>query len=238
MVSSPSKFNPPENQTLFCVTIPRSGHHLLEKWMDVYFDGQLSHVGHSRYERLKNPIRKLKNHHLVLNHDFGLRKPWPESWYYAFPKRTDLRYLIQFRNPLLSTISDYYLYAERTLQRSPNQKDWESFGLKAILYRKKFIEKWLFNPLLPHQKNLSFETVALDPAGNLFDILHFAFPSIEIDKEKVEQTVRDFPFRPFRKLRDFEFYDSVYFRKLIKQLGRAGEFLISTQEFNIDFDLP
>jgi|TARA_B110000495_G_C23015531_1_gene601397 hypothetical protein len=231
---STSKLSP-----LFCLTIPRSGYHLLIKRMDFYFGDELQHVELTRYLPLGFPTSKLANHGISLNHDSGINRAWPWSQLYSFPKRDASKYMILFRNPLLSMISDFQLHERNGLKRGGSVGEWKHYAIKGIRYRKRFIRKWLVGYNGDNVLTLSYEQCAKDPKDCLRRaIKHAQRVEERLNEDRLQACLDRFPFDGHREYEDHKFYDKAFFEELRSRLEETAAYLEEHEEYGIDLSLP
>ena len=86
------------------VSFPRSGHHLLVNFLQRYFGGRFAYCeyyNHCQQQPCANPANNLQK-----SHDFGLELPADGAG----------DYLLQYRHPLYSITSNYFLHL-RSLER-------------------------------------------------------------------------------------------------------------------------
>lgn len=227
-------------QTLFFVTIPRSGHHLMAKWLDHYHGGCLRHFERSKFYRWSMSLRDLRRRYdLVLNHDLGIRKNWIHARWNSFPRRRDLSYVIQVRHPLLSLVSEFALHEEQALGRAGERDEWLRFAEEGLRYRRRFWEKWLKPKPLPRQLVLSYEALQRDPRETLAKALKHWRPDMRVDEKRIEAALERFPPRPERRLEAFPHYDRSEFAAMLDRLGEdACRDLERRESLGMDLRLP
>lgn len=231
--SSTSKLDP-----LFCLTIPRSGYHLLIKRIDFYFGYTAQHVELSRYRPWGLPISKLAEHGISLNHDGGINRAWPWSRIYGFPKRATSKYLVLFRNPLLSLISEFQLHERNGLKREGSVDEWREYAIKGIRFRKRFIRKWLIDFNGDNVLKVSYERCTANPKDCLRAAIEHAQRVKEpLNGETLQACLNRFPFAGHRAYEDFKYYDNVFFEELKSRLDETAAYLEEHEEYEIDLSL-
>ena len=218
------------NNTVFSVSIPRSGHGLIVKCLKDYFRENF------RYrENIKGlSLEGMGAYDLVKTHDFGLKRPWPVNRFKGFPIRKDYVYLIQVRDPLASLISDFELHVRDELKRPPEYQDWVTYSKKGMAYRKRFFKKWLYATTLTTNSTIvSYENLVTRPFDVLNQVLHRLFKVQRIREEALERIVEKRKIENRRKIGDFQFYDDDYFSRLIDQLGDVRKTLVNLKKFKL-----
>ncbi|MGI9466236.1 MAG: hypothetical protein ACR2OA_03845 [Rubripirellula sp.] len=131
------------------------------------------------------------------------------------------KHIIQFRNPLHSTISDFRLEQEQlhaecekatdkfsqTCDLTPEDR-WVHFAERQLDYRTRFLKKWVLeNPLLDseHYYPLNYETLLTRPLDTLAEVLRFAKPNEQVSLNRVKAAFVKRPVKKMRNPLDFEF---------------------------------
>ena len=133
---------------IYCITFPRSGHHLLINLLFRYFSKDLDFPqihGHETPKKCKKIIKagnlrycELYNHCQQLgctepvdiqkNHDFKLKLELPK----------DANVIVQYRKPL-DTLISYF----ETFRKDQSLYAWEKFKKTKLAYYEGFINKWV-----------------------------------------------------------------------------------------------
>ncbi len=161
-----------------CVSMPRSGHHLLAGLLLAYFNedgtGKGKRLSYCNYYDCcqHRPCNKDKPPATASTLEINLQKSHDE--YLLFGNNqfepeleisTKAKYLIQIRDPIPGTVSVYKLALSRrkktrkyqteegwtTVQLVPDKLKygWPAISVRQLQYRKRFLEKWvLHNPLV------------------------------------------------------------------------------------------
>ncbi len=142
------------------------------------------------------------------NHDFGLRTS-P-----GVPILAAEHYLVQYRNPVRSIVSNYYLY----IKNHPHEcerADWESFALREVFYWNKFIDKWVLDYPEDAAAPLycTYESLIAEPEARLREILTFLSDG-PLDDRAAARIIGERPIAPRNNLAAFKFHDPVFFDEL------------------------
>ena len=133
--------------------------------------------------------------------------------------RSDCLHLIQYRNPVGSIASDYYLH----LNNHPTHTDtvhWEKFALEQIQYWNRFVDKWL---ILSKQwagtLTCPYELLVGNPVDTVTKVISFmsGAPLSLCTRDRALERIN---FRPKGKLEQFEHYDELFFDELERITSR------------------
>lgn len=195
------------------ISFPRSGHapvfHLIQRYFGdslVYCDPD-NHAGKFCACGTVPCVNEYRNY--AKFHDFELRTSK------GIDILPDERYLIQFRNPVHSIVSDYHLHKTRNSHISHTRQHWEEFAVKQIFYWNKFVDKWAINFPNGDVENLQciYEDLLAAPTEKSREILRFIGVG-EIDEARMESILGELKVEQQGNLRGFEFYDPLFFRSL------------------------
>lgn len=192
------------------VSYPRSGHAPVYEIALRYFGEALVYCDtnnkkHCGCESVPcvNPGRTYSK-----NHDFGLRKS------VGVPIIPSEHYLIQYRNPVRSIVSNFYLHRKNHPDKA-ERADWEAFAHICISYWNRFVDKWVLD--FPSGADPPFyckyEALIADPEVRVREILSFLSDG-PLDDEVVTRTLKQLPISPRNNLPGFEFYDPIFFKEL------------------------
>lgn len=142
------------------------------------------------------------------NHDFGLQNAD------GVPINLAERYLIQFRSPVRSIVSNYYLYRSRSLLKY-RKSEWIRFALDSIFFWNRFVDKWVLN--FPAGANTplfcSYESLVSNPQRRAREILSY-FSTGPLDEEAVSKALIRRPVVARNSISKFSYYDAGFFREL------------------------
>ncbi len=218
-----------------CVSIPRSGHHLLVRLLRSYYRSSDKHsrtffyCGH--YKSCKTHpcscltrgivrFRKNRPEPLVIlqkSHDRHMPFPGsnePKFWGVSSYEEPDLRvsldhdYIIQIRDPIMSIISDYPL----SCGEFTTVDKWLQFAESGMLYRKAFLEKWILqNEYIETERYhvVRYEDMVDDPEVQLRKVIRYISPTRAIDTDALERVFEKHPIRAKWSLDSFVFLDTV-----------------------------
>ena len=192
------------------VSYPRSGHGVLYRALKHYFGDELVYCdpeskssdpsmcacGHVPCVNPANTFAK--------NHDFGLRHA---SGLEVLPDR---RYLIQFRSPIRSIASNFYLSVAR-LPDTDNRYGWTKFAYQQIEYWNAFIDKWVFATEGDRRFLLCrYEDLVADPFATLRRVVEHMSQEPP-NEDMISSRLRKVQVRPLDRLHQFRFYDEEFF---------------------------
>jgi hypothetical protein len=147
------------------------------------------------------------------NHDFGLRR---FSGVRIIPSE---HYFIQYRSPVRSIVSNFYLHREGYLQRD-SRRGWEKFARKELKFWNRFIDKWVLN--FPSSANAplycSYESLLADPLARVREFIAFLSDG-PVDDETIVRLLKRIPIAARDNLAEFEFFDPTFFRELEDATG-------------------
>lgn len=176
------------------VSFPRSGHEIVWHALRKYFKRPMCEYGCV----LDGP-----DYIWAKNHDFDS----------DFPKIQGLRYVIQYRSPVRSIVSNYYLHAKNTQQDS--LEHWHEFMQWQIVAWKQFANKWLIDNGLDDCLLIPYERLVSLPHATLVDLFSF------MSDEAVDETrVPSDGIAPRNNLDHFPYYDEEAFQYIEGQLAQ------------------
>lgn len=192
------------------VSYPRSGHEVVYRIARRYFGEAFIYCDTNNVDRCGcetvpciNPKRTFAK-----NHDFGLRHSD------GVPVIPSEHYLIQFRNPVRSIASDYYLFRHAKFSRR-KKSEWQRFALDSIEYWNRFVDKWVLN--FPADANppfyCSFESLLSDPHVLIRDVLSFLSEG-PLEEDAISQILEAIPIVNKDRLAGFRYYDDGFFREI------------------------
>lgn len=192
------------------VSFPRSGHAIVYHAVRRYFGPELVYCDTNNSRRCGcesvpciNPGRTFAK-----NHDFGLKRGE------GTPIIATERYLIQYRNPVRSIVSNFHVHLKNNPEKS-SQVDWENFAYRQILYWNRFVDKWVLD--YPARANTplycAYETLVASPAEILTTILEY-FSDGPLNLELAKRVIEERNVKPRSNLEKFEFFDANLFNEL------------------------
>ncbi len=217
-----------------CVNIPRSGHHLLIRLLRSYYQGDdkrsdtFYYCGHykackshpcSCREKSIRRFRKNRKKPLVTvqkSHDRHMLFPRSSEariWEVdtedpELKVRLDYDHIIQIRDPVMSTISDYRLCCGEftTVDK------WLHFAEIGMLYRKAFLEKWIIQNEYIDTKRyqvVRYEDIVNDLEAELARIIQYITPALPMDADAMRRAFEKSPVRARWSLDSFVFVETV-----------------------------
>ena len=184
------------------VSIPRSGHTLLMYVMEEY-------LADFHYCEYYTPPDCCKSFpctkpcvDVQKSHDFDL----------LLTQDSGLRYIVQYRNPLFSSVSDFLLRQERS---PDNNCDSIYYWLGYILQRRdfwrSFVQKWVFEQTLPYIILISYEEILISTLSTFSRLLKFLRPYHQVDYQRLSEVLIKYEIKPKRALREFQYFDPLLF---------------------------
>lgn len=214
------------------VSMPRSGHHFLMKLLRAYYKDKDSGLRRMRYCEYYNccstrPCRlwdteKIPCMDVLIqkSHDEYLRRA---DKHFEPPVRVSNtgKHIIQVRNPIHSTISDFRLDQKRLDADAENETDelsqasdltpedrWVRYAESQLDYRTRFLKKWVLeNPLLDSEDYylLDYQTLLTKPLDTLGQVLRFIKPDEQVRVSSAKAAFVKRPVKEMRNPMDFEF---------------------------------
>ena len=204
------------------VSFPRSGHGVVSNIARRYFGEAFIYCDTNNKRRCGcesvpciNPQRTFAK-----NHDFGLQNS------VGVPIIPSERYLIQYRSPVRSIASNYYLFRNNDRARH-SKSEWQRFAFKSINYWNRFVDKWVLNfpPDADAPLYCSYESLISDPEVRLREVLSYLSDE-PLDADAVRQVLRKKPIAQRNNISEFPHYDAGFFREIEEmtsgRLGRLG----------------
>ena len=192
------------------MSFPRSGHAVVYHLARLYFGDDLvycdpfsdSHCG-CRHVPCVNPARNFAK-----NHDHGLLSS-P-----GVPILAREKYLIQYRSPVWSVVSNFKVYLKNHPAENTKQ-GWEKFACRDIFFWNRFVDKWVldFPPDLTSPHYCVYEDLMADPKTTLTSVLSFLSDQ-PVNVQKAHELIERLDVQPRSVLQDFDFYEPAFFKKL------------------------
>lgn len=203
------------------ISYPRSGHGALYHVLRRYFGSQFNYCAPMQTNNCgcesvpcPNPATNFSK-----NHDFGAYKDD------GIVVRPDQRYLIQFRNPVRSIVSNHYLYLAENPEKD-SREQWYRFAHKGIVYWNKLIDKWVLE--IQHDPDMlmvcPYEELVLHPMATVSQVIAF-MTGEEVKKRRLRQVISEVNIRPRNRYVDFPFFDEGFFRSIEELAGPRLEIL-------------
>ena len=155
------------------------------------------------------------------NHDFGL-DPFAEGVHAPRPVDPEERYVVQYRSPMRSIVSNYHLHL-RNQPQDATRFGWTRFAHRQIAYWKAFVDKWA----LPHLEDerflcLSYERLLARPQETLTEAIGFVSERAP-DEARIAEYVRNARIEPRDNSASFEYHDDELFERLEAATGERME---------------
>jgi hypothetical protein len=197
------------------VSYPRSGHHLLVNVLKAYFGPEFNYCSDTELNCNSLPCRNSQGANLRKNHDHEL------TFSTSLP---DTDYLIQFRRPLYSIVSNFYLAVRSNpVSVKDSQEGWQSFAAHEVERWNRWMRKWVLDNPNPRRLTVIYESVMENPLEELLRIVRFFSTEHTPDRARLAQIIRRLDVRPRRKLTQFPYYEPGFFGDLEQQLADVAE---------------
>jgi hypothetical protein len=182
------------------MTFPRSGHGLLHRLLDRYFDsGALAYC-----EMYDDPRRRMEAEprtNFQKNHDFDLDTP----------VRADRQYLVQVRAPIESIVS-WYLYAcDRGLVADARDA-WKIWAVEKASFWMRFYRRWVLDDV-PRRLVVNYADLVAAPEVTLARVVRFLADEAP-DAARIAASCRAEPIARRADVRDFRHYGASFFATL------------------------
>lgn len=175
-------------KALIGASIPRSGHHYLQRTLSRYFREDIF------YCEWYTPAECCRQVPCVRRPDVRVIYQKSHDWDFSLPRTIESAlYLIQYRHPVPEALSDRDLAMRDTIEKpSLNYRltedcyGWWLAG-KAIYYRN-FHEKW-FRSRVPNAVYLDYEHLLKEPADAVEPIIHWVAGDVE--EERLSEAIAE-----------------------------------------------
>lgn len=135
-----------------------------------------------------------------------------------FTKIHWLPHVIQYRSPVRSIVSNYYLHANHTKQ--DDLKYWHSFVDNQIEGWRRFANKWLINNNIEKHLLIPYERLVTHPLQTLKQICQFMTDEPIDDSRIVFQGIK-----PRNNLEQFKYFDKRVFARIESELKAEMDYL-------------
>ena len=216
LLSSSSMIRPTQG-----ISFPRSGHAVLYHTFLLYFGDALVYCDPDRTDNTHcgcgsvpciNPRNTFSK-----NHDFGLMSGD------GLPISGNRPYLIQYRSPVRSVASNFFLHL-LAYPQDHNVIEWRKFACCQIRYWNKFVDKWVFDVFYSDVRlyHCSYERLVFHTETTIDEVLRFVSQG-SVDEARMRAVMQAIHPRPLDRLRDFPYYDGAFFSDLEDMTeGRIG----------------
>lgn len=204
------------------VSLPRSGHHLVQRLVQRYFGPELVYCDF--YPKDRDCCRTFPctrtNVRFSKNHDF-------ESAAVPVP---DVPYLIQYRGVIAAAVSDYELNLHVQTGKPDTPERFEQFATTKARVWGQFVKKWVDTDSGLERCILRYEDLTAEPEKWMSNVVRFFSPSTEIDTDRLRSVINsaqhqmitksdeiwknDAGVKQFRRVEEFRFYDRDLFRRI------------------------
>lgn len=137
---------------------------------------------------------------LQKNHDFKLETPITERH----------PYIVQYRNPVMSAISDLELLQSRH-KGTYSPQYWYAYALQRRNFWVSFLRKWFVEAPNAEVVYVPYEEFMAAPLLSLTRIVRFLSPKQPVDMERLERAIQYAPVCQRRAAADFEYFDPLFF---------------------------
>lgn len=218
-----------------CISIPRSGHHLLVSFLFKYFSMKKKYENFeycNKYNTCKTCPCSCENGNVVFqkNHDLG--PSFPDVEY-----DRKMRYIFQYRKDIVSQIISNFklIYEKRSkkeLETLDTREHWEKAALNGVKYYNRVIEKWYIDKK-PNVHLIAYEDLVLNPNMEILKALSFFIDKGDIDKDLISKIVEKQNIEFKNKKEDFKYYNKDFCERLYEMSIYRDFFLENEKDINI-----
>ena len=174
------------------ISFPRSGHAIVWHALHQYFNLPMSTYG---------SVLEKPDYIWAKQHDFRG----------DFPKIDWLPHVIQYRNPVRSIVSNYYLHANHTKRDDP--KLWHNFVKNQTDGWRRFAGKWLIDNGIKRHLLVPYEQLVARPLETLRQIIGFMTDEPVDDTRILFQGIE-----PRNNIEKFKYFDERIFARIESDL--------------------
>ena len=163
------------------ISLPRSGHHLINNILSEYFGDSLHYC--SIYETNQDlTLESNKETNFQKNHDFDLQTQIKE----------DRKYIVQIREPIDIIESTYHLQRRvGIIEDIPNYESWRKASLDILEYCHGFMKKWIYT-FIPNRLVITYNDLLLRPTNVMTSIIQHVTGKVEINDKKLQGALSKF----------------------------------------------
>lgn len=230
-------------KTIF-VTFPRSGHHLVTNVLFKYFSKNIN------YPEIKGDETRLKCRDVIkageLNYcefyhhckampcpNFGTNIQKSHDFNLDLTIDNNYRYLILYRQPVEAISSWYELLLREPFLNSLlgkyvdySRRSWEDFSKDALIFWKKFINKWVDKTPANFKLLMSYAEIVERPIISFVNIIKFIDPDSVIDFQLLSKCIEGIDIKEKSEIRTFRHFSEKFFSELEKdalpEIKKAG----------------
>ena len=169
------------------ISWPRSGHHMLVRLLSHYFGAGFGycefHAGHPNVAGLTEccktvPCAHRDVVHLTKNHDFDLTTPQLDGQ----------KYLIQYRDFVPSTVSNFELYVRSGQEDS--ELSFRKFASMEFTRYKAFVDKWVSSDFARQHLVMHYNALTQTPTEELAKVVRLIDPHTPVDSDRITAAVQ------------------------------------------------
>lgn len=208
-------------------SVPRTGHHMLQKMLHQYFEER-----HSYCQYYDSPGKRPDccnmfpctnpDVNFQKNHDLGRQGTTTTNYYY----------LVQYRHPLKATVSSFL----EGLTYQPHMRNsyefWRHFARSEFNFYRSFVQRWMREYELPHVLFVEYDEFMQRPMKIFGQIVSFFEPDVPPDYHKISDIIagkrneQGKNIISTKSFFDFHYFDLDYFvqleRYVSKELRQLG----------------
>jgi hypothetical protein len=162
------------------VSWPRSGHHMLVRLLKLYFGSEFnyynSYADDVPFDGVVPPPNK-NNIHFSKSHDFNL----------DMPQLAGQKYLVQYRDFINSTVSNYELFVLHGGEDSP--ASFQTHASNEFSRYKRFMSKWVTTNFKGTGLLIEYNNFLENPQKILKQSVLFFKPDSAVNLKKIEQAI-------------------------------------------------
>lgn len=164
------------------VSWPRSGHHLLVRLLKFYFGDKMRYCDY--YGGIEGccktlPCTREADIDFTKSHDFDL----------TLPQIKGRKYLIQYREFLPSTVSNFELFLLHKPRDLDTRQGFATFVSKQFTAHRRFMDRWVYSEFGSSQLQLSYEQLLAYPKESLRLVVWWLDPQDPLDDARLDQAI-------------------------------------------------
>ena len=188
-------------ERIYSVSFPRSGHHLLARLLRAYFRSSMKYCGYYGSDGCcgqvpcANPATTYSK-----NHDGRLRLSQSLG-----------RYVIQYRSPIPTLISDYELALKIGPAKPRSREEFYDHLSRRADHWRRWMHRWVFSFSSPLAVKLPYETLTGEPHTALSDVIGLA--CAQAQPKSVGAAITAVGIKMPRDVREFRYWDEERMRE-------------------------
>lgn len=203
------------------VSLPRSGHHLLMRILDRYFQERFHYCEFYTIDDCCKAIPCVRQHgkeaiFVQKTHDFEFETP-------ILPSQA---YLVQVRHivPQILSHFDYWARDPRSTDRD-SIDCFRSFAVDRLRYYKSFFERWVYGATAGNVKLVVYDRILSRPIDEIAGVAGFVLGHARLDLSRLIGAIDEAHIAPQNDFRGHRYYETEIVRFIENEASREIEFL-------------